>query len=285
MFNASATTVRLLGASSLAIMLNVTSLAAQPTLGSARPFAVLGGSTVTNTGTTNIGGNLGVFPGTAITGENSGGNSIVRTGTVHKGDAVAQLARSDARSAFNMLAGLPATMNLSGQNLGARTLTPGVYFFSTAAQLTGPLVLDFLGNSASSFVFQIGSALTTASASSVSVLNRGANPGPNTSIFWQVGSSATLGTTTSFMGTIIADQSITLNTGASIECGRAIALVGAVTLDNNNVSNRCVGQGNADFPPTVIPEPSTVSLLASAGGLLLFAVMRRERRRRFAAGL
>ena len=286
MVNASAVTVRLLVASSVAIMLNVTSLAAQATLGTAKSFAVLGGSTVTNTGTTTLGGDLGVWSGSSITGENSGGNKILYTGTVHKGDGVAHQAQDDARSAYNALAGLPSKANLSGTDLGAlgSPLTPGVYRFSTSAFLTGALVLDFMGNSASSFVFQIGSTLITASNSSVSVVNPGAS-GTNTSIFWQVGSSATLGTNTSFMGTIIADQSITLTTGANIVCGRAIALVGAVTLDGNNILNQCANGGTADFPPTVVPEPSTVSLLASAGGLVLFAAMRRGRRRRFAAGL
>ena len=110
-----------------------------------------------------------------------------------------------------------------------------MYFFSSSAQLTGPLVLDFMGNSATTFVFQIGSTLTTASGSSVSMLNASANSG----IYWLVGSSATLGTTTSFMGNIIANQSITLNTGAKIVCGRALALHGAVTLDGNTISNSC----------------------------------------------
>ena len=260
--------------------------AAQGPLRSANPFAVLGGSTVTNTGPTTISGNLGVSPGTAITGL----GSITLNGTVHAADGVAALAQQDARTAYNYFRSLAFTTDLSGINLGGHILTPGVYAFSSSAQLTGNLVLDFLGNPNAQFVFQIGSAFTSASGSSVSVLNGGAGSG----VYWQVGSSATLGTTSSFMGNLIADQSITMTTGATIGCGRAIALIGAVTLDHNVITADCraVGApgGPDDFgsggfsggvggvtPPAVVPEPSTFVLLGS--GLFGLLVVRRRRTR------
>lgn len=234
------------------------------TLGTAGQFGVLGASTVTNTGATTITGDLGVFPGTAITGL----GSITVNGTVHQTDAVAQQAQSDASTAYTALAALPHTTVLTGMDLGGLTLTPGVYFFASSAQLTGNLFLDFLGNPDALFVFQIGSTLTTASGSTVSEINGG--QGAN--VFFQVGSSATLGTTTSFMGTILADQSITLNTGASIACGRAVALNGAVTMDNNVISNRCSSE------VVTTPEPSTLALLVLP--LALVGFIRRQSRRR-----
>jgi type VI secretion system secreted protein VgrG len=210
-------------------------------LNSADGFAVLGGSTVTSTGNTILNGDLGVYPGTAITGFTPG----VVHGVTYPGGAVAQQAESDTLLAYNLLAGEAFTQILTGQNLGGLTLTPGVYKFSSTAQMTGMLTLDAQNNPNAIFVFQIGSTLTTASSASMDLLN-GAQAD---NVYWQVGSSATLGTDTSFDGSILADQSITLNTGTSLS-GRALALNAAVTLDNNVIT-----------VPLAVPEPAAFSLL------------------------
>jgi hypothetical protein len=232
-------------------------------LGNAAPFAVLAGSTVTNTGPTVITGNLGVSPGAAITGFPPG----LVIGTIHSADAVAAQAQSSLTTAYNFAASEPPNAILTGQDLGGLTLTPGVYFFADSAQLTGTLTLNALGNPNAVFIFQIGSTLTTASNSSVVFTNGGR--GYNT--FWQVGSSATLGTATSFTGNILALTSITLNTGANINCGRALARNGAVTLDTNNVF---IGTPCESAPPEV-PEPSTFLLLAT-GVIGTAGVLRRK---------
>ena len=237
-----------------------------PALGTVSSFAVLGGSTVTNTGpTVLIGtaanpGNLGVSPGNAITGffVIDGGPGIL-TGpgaTIHLNDAAAIQAQIDLTTAFNTLAGRPTTVNLTGQNLGGLTLIPGVYNFSSSAQLTGALTLNALGNPNAVFIFNIGSTLTTASASAVSLIN-GAQGG---NVFWRVGSSATLGTSTSFAGDILANASITLNTGANITCGAAWARTGAVTLDTNTITLcNLIGGGLGPAGP-----PPIASLLLSS---------------------
>jgi outer membrane autotransporter protein len=195
-------------------------------LGAAEDFAILGGSTVTNTGATIINGNLGVSPGSSVTGFPPG---VVLNGAIHVSDALANQAHADAFTAYTKLAGETPTANLTGMNLGGLTLTPGIYHFDTSAQLTGTLTLNNGGNPNAPFHFLIGSTLTTASNSLVLLLG-----GPDQNIFWQVGSSATIGTGTRFVGSILALTSITLTAGATLD-GRALAINGAVTLDTNNV--------------------------------------------------
>jgi subtilisin family serine protease len=199
-----------------------------PSLGAAQGFAVLGGSTVTNTGVTLVSGDLGVSPGTAVTGFLFG---IGVSGTIHSADAVTLAAKNAVTTAYNDLAGRACTKDLTGQDLGGLTLTDGVYCFSSSAQLTGTLTLDAQGNADAVFIFEMGSTLTTATASSVVVINGGSAG----NVFWQVGSSATLGTATMFKGNILALTSITLTTGVNVT-GRAMARNGAVTMDANLVT-------------------------------------------------
>jgi hypothetical protein len=227
--------------------------ASQVDLDSAANFAVLGASTVTNTGMTTLDGDLGVWAGSAITGfygtnENDGPGTF--TGSSHQADSVAQQASADALAAYIYLSAMVVDQDLTGQDLGGLTLTPGVYNFSSSAFLTGTLTLDGQGD----YVFLMGSTLVTASNSFVNCIN-GANP--YSEVFWRVGSSATLGTGTSFSGTIIAQASNTLTTGASLQ-GRVIALVGAVTLDNNNIvamSGPGGGGCNEDALGDIAPFP------------------------------
>lgn len=199
-----------------------------PSLGSAQSYAVLGGSTVTNTGATTVGGDLGLSPGTAVTGFPPG---LVVGGTIHAADAAALAAQNSLTTAYNSVAGQACTLDLTGQDLGGKTLIPGVYCFSTSAQLTGTLTLNAQGNAGAVFIFKIGSTLTTASGSSVVMINGGSQ----CNVFWQVGTSATIGTTTAFAGNILALTSITANTGAAV-VGRTLARNGAVTLDTNNIT-------------------------------------------------
>jgi subtilisin family serine protease len=212
-----------------------------PQLGPAQSFAVLGGSTVTNTGASIITGDIGVSPGSAVTGFPPG---LIVSGTLHSADAATLGAQNAVTAAYSSLLGQACIRDLTGQDLGGQALIAGVYCFSSSAQLTGTLTLDAQGNPNAVFIFQIGSTLTTASASSV-VLSNG---GSASNVFWQVGSSATLGTTTSFAGNILALTSITLTTGVNVT-GRALALNGAVTLDTNAVT--ATGQLTSGVTTTV----------------------------------
>ncbi len=199
-----------------------------PILGSASNFAVLGGATVTSTGLSVLSGDLGVSPGTAITGFGPG----VLSGVIHAGDPVAAQAQLDLTAGYNALAAMPCTTTLSGQDLGGQTLFPGVYCFGSSAQISGTLVLDAQGNPNAVFVFQIGSTLTTATNARVLLINGGRV----CNVFWQVGSSATVLDNALFAGNIVALASITLNTGAAVSPGRALARNMAVTMLQNEVS-------------------------------------------------
>ena len=225
--------------------------ATAPVFGTAQPFTVLGASAVTNTGLSVLTGELGIWPNNAssVTGFPPG--TII--GATHFADAVALGAQTAVTTAYNNLATQPVNTDLTGQDLGGLTLTAGVYNFSSSAQLTGTLTLDAQNDPTAVFVFKMGSTLTTASNAVVSVIHGGSN----CNVFWQVGSSATLGTGTTFAGNILALTSITVTTGANVS-GRLLARNGAVTLDTNAVSNA----GCNVTPPTL--TATTISTQASA---------------------
>lgn len=198
-----------------------------PTFGDAKSFAVLAYATITNTGNTVITGDMGVSPGTAITGFLPG---VIVDGAQFSGAASrAGAAQTSANALYTDLKTRTTDVtDLTGKDLGSLTLKPGIYKFSSSVGITGTLTLDDTGNPNAVFIFQIGSTLTTASASKVVMKSGG--KGPN--VFWQVGSSATLGTTTTFVGNIIAYAAITMTTSATTT-GRLIALTEAVTFDTN----------------------------------------------------
>ncbi len=213
-------------------------------LGTAGSFAVLAGAGITNTGPTTVNGNIGTFPTTSITGA----GSMTVNGTNEGGNSVTQGAKTDLVTAYNTAAGEGPTTAVAA-DLGGQTLTPGIYNSASSLGLTGALTLNGGGNPNALFVFQAGSTLTTASASSVSLIN-GAQA---CNVFWQVGSSATLGTGSSFRGTILALTSITVTTGTTI-VGRALARNGAVTLDTDTIT----------VPTCTTPTGTTVTTLGSA---------------------
>ena len=219
-------------------------------LGAADSFVVLAGSGVTNTGPTTLNGDLGTFPTTTITGA----GSVTISGTNHAGDGVTQQAKTDLVTAFNNAAGQGPTSPISA-DLGGQTLTAGVYNSASSIGLTGALTLNAAGNPNAVFVFQAGSTLTTASGSSV-VLANGAQA---CNVYWQIGSSATLGTGSSFKGTILAQASITVTTGTTVE-GRVLARDGAVTLDTNTITKPpCVTAPATTAATTTAPATTTAA--------------------------
>ncbi len=224
--------------------------AAAINLATASPFVVLGGSTVTNTGPSVLNGDLGVSPGTALPGF----DTAVLNGAVHANDGVAAQAQLDVTTAYDVAAGepTPPANDLTDEDLGNRILTAGNYSFSTSAQLTGPLTLDAQGDPNARFVFNVGSQLTTASASSVLLIN-GASP---CNVYWRVGTSAVLGSTTQFKGNLMALASISLNNAATVQ-GRLLARNGQVSLINNVIDGSMCGTSSSAPTPTPSPGDTT----------------------------
>jgi hypothetical protein len=271
-----------------------------PVLGSAQDYAVLGASTVTNTGPTTITGDVGLYPGPSITGfQAPPANTLVQgptstglisnapglvTGTIHIADTVgpanAMQAQVDLTKAFTALAALPATRPTPPADVGGQTLLPGVYHFDSTAAITGTLKLDAQSTNGVYWVFQIPDSLTTASTNSVvQFIDPGSNNGSDVGVFWVVGSSATLNASTSFQGNILAYASISILDGVTLLNGRALAEVGQVSMINDTISNVCLLNNNGpgfsgglgfDVSGTLVPIPTNPTAVPLPGALLLF---------------
>ena len=222
-------------------------------LGTAASFAVLAGQTVTNTGPSLIAGGIGLSPGSAVTGFPPG----TVNGSIHTADAVALQAQADLTNAYNDAAGRATSATVSA-DLGGQKLVPGVYTGGTLG-LTGTLTLDAQGDPQAVFVFQSASTLITASSSRVTVINGG----DACNVFWQVTSSATLGTNSVFVGTVLALTSVTATTGAVI-FGRLLARNGAVTLDSNQM-NRPSCSAATKAPTTAKAATGATGAAGAAG--------------------
>ena len=236
------------------LVITLTASAAIPAvgMGSAKSFAVLAGSGITNTGATTLSGTDGANIGSSPTGTFTGDTTVTTTGTKYlAADAVTAAAQNDLITAYNDAAGRTSATAISA-DLGGQTLKPGVYNSASSIGLTGTLTLDGENDPAAVFIFQAGSTLTTASASRVNLIN-GAQP---CNVFWQVGSSATFGTNSDFTGHVIALTSITATTGASFK-GQLLARNGAVTLDTNTIVNDACAAVVAPTPTeTATPSPT-----------------------------
>ncbi|RZL06363.1 MAG: DUF3494 domain-containing protein, partial [Pedobacter sp.] len=253
--------MKILRSTAIAIMLCASSIhmafgQTTPSFGNAKSFAVLAASTVTNTGATVITGDMGVSPGSAMTGFPPG---VVLSGAKFSGaPSLAGGAQTDAMALYNDLKGrTTGVVDMTGEDLGSKTLKPGIYKFSSSVGITGTLTLDDTGDPNAVFIFQIGSTITTATSSKVVMKSGG--KGPN--VFWQVGSSATIGTYTTFAGNILALASITMTTGATTT-GRLFALTAAVTMDTNTAFASSAespdkdGDGVVDFMDDYPEDPT-----------------------------
>ena len=259
---ASLLVVAALGLALTGVTANPASAAQAPVgLGTAAGYAVLGATTVTNTGASVISGDVGLSPGTAVVGFPPG---VINSGTIHATDAAAAQAQADLTTAYNDAAGRASTATVSA-DLGGQTLVSGVYTGATLG-LTGTLTLDAQGDPNAVFIFQSASTLITASASVVALTN-GADA---CNVFWQVGSSATLGTNSVFVGDVLALTSIAATTGATIN-GRLLARNAEVTLDSNTITKSACGNTTATTTTTTaatsVATTAAVTATVPTGGL------------------
>ena len=249
---------------------DATAIPATVNLGSDSDFAILAGAGITVVGPTVITGDIGTYPTPATTGL---GNVTLR-GANRTGNAGDMLtAKNDLTTAYNDAAGRPHdTLYGAGYNLGGQTLTSGVYHDDSSFFLTGTLTLNAQNNPAAVWIFQAGSTLITAAG--ISITAPGAkvaliNGAQACNVFWQVGSSATIGTYSDFAGNIMALTDITLNTGATVN-GRVLAQNGAVTLDNNIITKSVCKNGG-----TAVPDSGSTLLLLGSGLATLLGFGRR----------
>lgn len=278
-----ASALRLLGALGLGLALGASGRA-QTILGSTGSYGVMAGSTVTNTGVTTINGSLGAanLAGAGTYSQTNGSQVIPITAQN----------QTDFTRAFGGLAAMTPTANLTGMILGttagATTLTPGIYKFDSTAQLTGTLVLDAQNQTNAVWVFQIGSTLTTAASAAVTFINQPANAVANNGVFWQVGSTTTVGANASLQGNFLGGTTFSFDSGATIAAGRALTGTGTITMASNTYDFVgassgysgglvFVGSGNTI---SAIPEPSTYALLAGVAALGAVIVRRRQQQRR-----
>lgn len=230
---------------------------AEPTvnLGSTSTFAVLAGSGITNTGPTTVSGTAGGDMGSSPTGTFTNSVQVTTTGTKYTAvDALVTAAKTQLVTVYDDAAGRTSTATVSA-DLGGQTLVSGVYTAAASMGLTGNLTLDGANDPDSVFIFQVGTTLTTAGASTMTLIN-GAQP---CNVFWQVGSAATFGTASSFVGHVFALTSITATTGATFQ-GQLLARNGAVTLDTNTITNDICAAA-----PTPTPTPSATPTPSGAG--------------------
>ncbi len=278
------------GITAISLTLATASVAAQPTieLGTTESFAVLAGSGITNTGPTTVSGTAGGDMGSSPTGSFTGDAEVTTTGTKYTSvDSKVDGAKDDLVLAYDDAAGRTPVTTVAA-DLGGQTLKQGVYNSASSLGLTGTLTLDAENDPAAVFIFQAGSTLTTASSSKVALIN-GAQA---CNVFWQVGSSATFGTTTDFNGHVFALTSISANSGATFN-GQLLARNGAVTLNNNTIVNDL-----CEETPVVTPTPEdttdtggelpntdtsdwltplAIGIGVAAAGVAIVAVRRRRR--------